>query len=75
MQSIDFSKENEDFEDHELFLKFLSKKYMFTILKELQVDETIRFTKLVKNLGNISTKPISNRLKELVEYELVSREL
>ena len=73
MESIELATQDEDFLKQEVFLKFLSKKYTILILKELHMNEKKRFGNLVKNLGNVSTKTMSNRLKELVEYGLVSR--
>ena len=74
MNSSTLPDDDQNYLHQEVFLQFLSKKYTFSILKQLQINETKRFNKLVKNIGTISTKTMSRRLKELVEYGLVFRE-
>lgn len=74
MDSLAIPEESQNYINQEEFLQFMSKKYTLSILKHLQTEETKRFNKLVKNIGTISTKTMSKRLKELVEYGLVARE-
>ena len=56
------------------FLKILAREWMSHILWMLAREETMRFGALRRSLpGNVSARVLSNRLKELESYGLVSR--
>ena len=55
-------------------LEFLaSRKWMLLILSELYFRPTQRFNELLENMGKVSPKILSKRLKELEGRALVSR--
>ena len=56
------------------FLKILAREWMSHILWTLAREEVMRFGALRRSLpGNVSARVLSNRLKELESYGLVSR--
>ena len=58
--------------DH--FLKFLAREWMSHIVWTLGREEVMRFGALRRELpGSVSARVLSNRLKELESYGLVSR--
>ncbi|MFH1054565.1 MAG: helix-turn-helix domain-containing protein [Candidatus Altiarchaeota archaeon] len=55
-------------------MEFLaSKKWILIILAELHFHGTQRFNELLENMGHISPKILSKRLRELEERGLVDR--
>lgn len=73
MNSIETSEPKVNQIEHDLFFKLISKKYTFTILNELRYYKNRRFTNLIRNIDNISSKTMTSRLKDLVEHGLISR--
>lgn len=55
-------------------LNHLSKKWTLLILRELHNNGTKRFNDLIGEMGNISPRTLSKRLKELEKLELISKE-
>lgn len=56
-------------------LQFATRKWVFDILWELEINGKLGFNELSRSLGNISSRTLSDRLKELIEHELVDREV
>ncbi|MBP3041068.1 helix-turn-helix transcriptional regulator [Bacillaceae bacterium Marseille-Q3522] len=54
-------------------LNIISAKWSFLIIRELLIDGTLRFGKLMKQLEGISSKTLSLRLKELEEKGIVKK--
>lgn len=54
-------------------LEMIGSKWTFYIIRDLLIDETLRFGDLIKSLGGISPKTLSVRLRELEEHGIVKR--
>lgn len=54
-------------------LSIISAKWSFLIIRDLLIDETLRFGDLLKGLEGISPKTLSLRLKELEENDIITR--
>jgi DNA-binding HxlR family transcriptional regulator len=54
-------------------LDIIGTKWTFLIIRDLLVENTLRFSELLKSLEGISPKTLSLRLKELEEQGIVSR--
>ncbi|MGO4184087.1 winged helix-turn-helix transcriptional regulator [Paenibacillus sp. TAF43_2] len=54
-------------------LDIIGTKWTFLIIRDLLVEETMRFSELLKSLEGISPKTLSLRLKELEDQGIVSR--
>jgi DNA-binding HxlR family transcriptional regulator len=54
-------------------LDIIGNKWTFLIIRDLLVDQTLRFSELMKSLEGISPKTLSLRLKVLEEQGIVSR--
>ena len=57
-----------------IILETLSKKWTLRLLRSLNDSSKKRFNKLVNELKGISPKTLSERLKELEKYTLISKE-
>ncbi len=55
-------------------ITFLSKKWALLILRYLLEGETLRFNELLKSIGQISPRSLSQRLKELVELKIIKKQ-
>ncbi len=71
-----------DKKQKELELKFFkgeieltTKKWITEILWELETHDGLTFNALQRNIGGISSRSLSDRLKELKEIQLISREI
>lgn len=53
---------------------FLSKKWALSIIVTIGNFGSLRFNDLMKRIGGISQKTLSERLQELEQYKLVSRQ-
>ena len=58
---------------YDLF-KFSSRKWVFDILWELEINSSLGYNELSSKLGNISSRLLSDRLKELKRKKLIDRE-
>lgn len=54
-------------------LEIIGNKWTFLIIRDLLVEQTLRFSELLKSLEGISPKTLSLRLKELEEQGIVKR--
>ncbi len=55
-------------------IAFLSKKWALLILRYLLEREKLRFNELLKSIGQISPRSLSQRLKELVELKIIKKQ-
>ena len=55
--------------------KMLCKKWMLDIIRTLNLENPQRFNQLNGNLRGISTKTLSERLKELEGHDIISRQV
>ncbi len=53
----------------------ISKKWALQIIGTIGNHKKLRFNKIMENLGNISPKTLSDRLKELEKAGLIRREV
>jgi DNA-binding HxlR family transcriptional regulator len=56
-------------------INVISKKWALPILGTIGNHKKLRFNKIMENLGNISPKTLSDRLKELEKAGLIKREV
>lgn len=56
-------------------LTFIGRKWTLLILKEFCSKETMRFLEIKENVGDINSKLLSSRLKELESLEILDREV
>lgn len=56
-------------------INVISKKWALQIIGTISNHKKLRFNEIMKNLGNISPKTLSDRLKELEEAGLIRREV
>ena len=71
-------KENDKVEEIAFFgssIDFLRKKWVIEILWELETHKGSNFNELKRKIKGISSKILSNRLKELQKSELILREI
>ncbi|KKK94849.1 hypothetical protein LCGC14_2678700, partial [marine sediment metagenome] len=54
-------------------LTYLGKKWTLQILRYLYGYKKLRFNELIKNIGEITPRSLSQRLKELVELEIINK--
>ena len=54
----------------ELGINILSGKWKLRILWNLYIKKVVRFNELKRNLGNITTKTLTNQLRELEEQKI-----
>ncbi|WP_054024747.1 winged helix-turn-helix transcriptional regulator [Bacillus sp. FJAT-28004] len=54
-------------------LDIIGTKWTFLIIRDLLLENTLRFSELLKSLEGISPKTLSLRLKELEDQGIVSR--
>ena len=52
----------------------LSKKWSLTVLAHLYEKKVLRFNELIRSIGNISPKSLSQRLKELISMGIVAKQ-
>lgn len=57
----------------ELGINVLSGKWKLQILWNIHKKKTVRFNELKRLLGNITTKTLTDQLKELEEQEIIKR--
>lgn len=57
----------------ELGLNILSGKWKLKILWIIYNQKTVRFNKLQKSLGNITTKTLTEQLRELEDKKIIKR--
>lgn len=57
----------------ELGINILSGKWKLTILWKIYRSKIIRFNELQRQVGEITTKTLSQQLKELEEVEIIQR--
>ncbi|ADI74146.1 transcriptional regulator, HxlR family [Methanohalobium evestigatum Z-7303] len=55
-------------------INVVSKKWALLIIATIGNNEKIRYTKIMKNLADISPKTLADRLKELENFGLIERE-
>lgn len=55
-------------------IAFLSKKWTLLILRYLFEKDILRFNELLKSIGQISPRSLSQRLKELVKLKVVKKQ-
>ena len=61
---------------YEKAINIVGNRWTLMILKELHLnDGMLRFNQLKKKLKPISSKTLSSKLKDLVEYKLVERKV
>jgi len=73
--NVNHNKARREFE-LDLFYKeisFISKKWVFEILWELEIHQGLHFNELMRHLEGISSRSLSNRLQELKKQKLISR--
>lgn len=56
-------------------LDIIGTKWTFLIIRDLLLEETLRFSDLLKSLEGISPKTLSLRLKELEDHGMVNRKV
>ena len=56
-------------------INIISKKWALLIIGTIGNNKKIRFNKIMENLGDISPKTLSDRLKELEKARLLKREV
>ena len=54
-------------------IEILSRKWTLFILRKINLHQTQRFNELSKNIGKISPRTLSKRLKELKNHGLILR--
>lgn len=54
-------------------MEIISKRWAILIIGAIGNHKTLRYTEIMKLLGNISPKSLSDRLKELEKAELIKR--
>ncbi|SMC17335.1 transcriptional regulator, HxlR family [Clostridium acidisoli DSM 12555] len=59
----------------EAAINIIGSKWTFLIIRDLLMDETLRFGDFLRSLENISPKTLSVRLKELEKYGIVNRKV
>jgi DNA-binding HxlR family transcriptional regulator len=59
----------------EAAIDIIGSKWAFLIIRDLLMDETLRFGDFLRSLENISPKTLSVRLKELEKYGIVNRKV
>ena len=59
----------------ELGINILSGKWKLRILWNLYIKKVVRFNELQRNLGNITTKTLTNQLRELEEQKIIKRNI
>ena len=57
----------------ELGINILSGKWKLQILWHIHTQKTIRFNELQRKLGNITTKTLTDQLRELEEQKIIKR--
>jgi DNA-binding HxlR family transcriptional regulator len=57
----------------ELGINILSGKWRLPILWRISTKESIRFNELQRSLGNITTKTLTQQLRELEEQKIIMR--
>jgi DNA-binding HxlR family transcriptional regulator len=73
--NIPYSEEERE-EEIEFFyekLEFITKKWILEILWELETYKGSNFNELKRALNGISSRTLSDRLKDLEEYNIISR--
>ena len=55
--------------------RFITRKWNVEILYELENHKELRFNKLRRHLGNISTRTLSDSLKQLSKNQFIEREV
>lgn len=55
-------------------INVISRKWALLIICTIGNSEKIRFNEITENLGNISPKTLTDRLRELEEFGLIERE-
>ena len=56
-------------------INVISKKWALLIISTIGNNKKLRFNKIMENLGNISPKTLTDRLKELEKTGLIRREV
>jgi len=57
----------------ELGINILSGKWKLRILWNLYIKKVVRFNELKRNLGNITTKTLTEQLRELEDKKIIKR--
>ena len=57
----------------ELGINILSGKWKLRILWNLYIKKVVRFNELQRNLGNITTKTLTEQLRELEDKKMIKR--
>ena len=57
----------------ELGINILSRKWKLRILWNLYIKKVVRFNELQRNLGNITTKTLTEQLRELEDKKIIKR--
>ena len=57
----------------ELGINILSGKWKLRILWTLYIKKVVRFNELQRNLGNITTKTLTEQLRELEDKKMIKR--
>ena len=57
----------------ELGINILSGKWNLRILRNLYIKKVVRFNELQRNLGNITTKTLTEQLRELEDKKIIKR--
>ena len=57
----------------ELGINILSGKWKLRILRNLYIKKVVRFNELQRNLGNITTKTLTEQLRELEDKKMIKR--
>lgn len=75
--SVEHNEKRKDMEmqmisDH---FKFIRNKWITEILWDLEINGAMIFNELMRSLKNISSRLLSDRLKDLKKYKLISRTL
>ena len=52
----------------------LGKKWSLTVLAHLHEKKVLRFNELIRSIGIISPKSLSQRLKELINFGIVAKQ-
>ncbi len=61
---------------YEKSIKILGDKYELLIIKELHLkNKPMRFNEILHNLKPLSSKTLSAKLKELLKYEIIEKEI
>jgi DNA-binding HxlR family transcriptional regulator len=66
--------ESENIDDYDMIklLETLGSKWNLMIIWNLQ-EETFRFTKLQKRMGNVNSKTLTDHLRYLEKYNIIKR--